>query len=124
MMSWGLFFKATLQVFTLHSALYSAKLAETVFLPGFFVLALCKYLIQKTKLRAQSENLGVKTCRVALKNRPLITGRRPKWQRNEKLIFPSHAFASWLRSLVCWVFGLHLEKPYPLVADMPSSFKA
>jgi len=34
------------------------------------VLALCKYLIQKTKIRAQSENLGVKTCRVALKNRP------------------------------------------------------
>jgi len=29
--TWGLFFKATLQVFTLHSTLYSAKLAETVF---------------------------------------------------------------------------------------------
>jgi len=56
----------------LHSTLYSAKLAETVFLPGFLVLALCKYLIQKTKIRAQSENLGVKTCRVALKNRPQV----------------------------------------------------
>ena len=30
----GLFFKATVQVFTLHSTLYSAKLAETVFLPA------------------------------------------------------------------------------------------
>ena len=48
--TWSLFFKATLQVFTLHSTLYSAKLAETVFLPGFFVLALCKYLIQKTEI--------------------------------------------------------------------------
>ena len=30
-LTWVLFFKATLQVFTLHSTLYSAKLAETFF---------------------------------------------------------------------------------------------
>jgi len=69
--SWGLFFKATLQVFTLHSTLYSAKLAETVFFARLFCADTLQISNTKTKIRAQSENLGVKTCRVALKKQAL-----------------------------------------------------
>jgi len=55
---WGLFFKATLQVFTLHSTLYSAKLAETVFLPGFFCAGTLQISNTKNKNTSAEWKLG------------------------------------------------------------------